>query len=63
MDIMEAGDVLEIMAVKRRECPHRHCREPLEHSEEFQNLPEYLYCPKCHDIAYDMDGFRIARLK
>lgn len=63
MDYSEAPDVLEIMAVKRNECPHRRCGEPLEHFSGLENIPEFLYCPKCNDIGYDLDGCRVARIE
>lgn len=53
MDYMEAQDMKEIMSVKRNECP---CGEPLEHFSGIDEVPDYLYCPKCISKAYDFDG-------
>ena len=50
----EAQDMLEIMAVKRNECPR--CQNPLEHFSGLEHTPEFLYCPKCNDKAYDESG-------
>jgi len=60
MDRMEALDMLEIMAVKRMGCPR--CQEPLEYFSGLEHIPEYLFCPKCNDRAYNLDGERIAEL-
>ena len=57
MDRYEAQEVKEIMAVKRNECPR--CTEPLEHFSGLEYIPEFLYCPKCNDRAYDYDGRRL----
>ena len=40
---------------KRLECPK--CQTELEH------IPEYFYCPKCLDKAYNEDGKVIMELE
>ena len=35
-------------------CPN--CGEELEHFSGLEHIPEYLYCPKCVDKAYNEDG-------
>ena len=60
MDRYEAQEVKEIMAVKRNECP---CGEPLEYFSGLENIPEYLFCPKCNDKGYNFDGEVIVRLE
>lgn len=61
MDYMEAQDMLEIMAVKRWECPH--CKSPLSHFGGIEKAPDYLYCPKCLDKGYNAVGEVIVRLE
>ena len=50
----EAQDILEIMAVKRNECPR--CGSPLEHFSGLENIPEFQYCPRCNDKAWNESG-------
>ena len=42
-------------------CPH--CQTPLQYFSGVENMPEYLYCPKCNDRAYDLDGEFLAQLE
>jgi len=44
----------------RHECPK--CAEPLEHFTGIEKCPEYDYCPRCNDWAYQ-DGQRLFRLE
>jgi hypothetical protein len=46
---------------KFRLCPI--CRGELEHFSGLEYIPEYWFCPKCNDWAYDESGEKIARLK
>lgn len=57
----EAQDMLEIMAVKRSECPR--CKEPLNHFSGLELMPEFLYCPRCNDRGWNEDGEVIVRLE
>lgn len=50
MDYEDAQDILQEMRLSRGECPH--CEEPLEHFSGIENVPEYDYCPRCMDWAY-----------
>ena len=60
MDYMEAQEIKEIMAVKCGECP---CGEPLEHFSGLEEIPSYLYCPRCMTKGYNEDGEVIVRLE
>ena len=35
-------------------CPH--CKGELSHKSVEEGIPEHLYCEKCMDAGYDMDG-------
>ncbi len=42
-------------------CPR--CFTILEYCKGNEYIPEYFYCPKCHDIAYNADGEVIGGIK
>jgi len=42
-------------------CPH--CGTELEHFSGLEHIPEYYYCPKCLDKAYNENGEVIAELE
>ena len=42
-------------------CPK--CQTKLEHFSELEHIPEYFYCPKCLDKAYNEDGKVIMELE
>lgn len=44
-----------------RLCPE--CGAELEHFSGLEHIPEYLYCPKCNDWAYNENGEKIAKLE
>ena len=51
----------EAEIVKEGMCPY--CNEQLESFSGQENLPAYLYCPKCNDKAYGMDGQVLAKIE
>jgi hypothetical protein len=56
----EAQDMLAEERLARYECPN--CCEPLEHFSGLENIPEYEFCPRCMDWAYDSEGHRLFQL-
>jgi len=41
------------------DCPFQYCPEcgtQLEHFSGLEQIPEYFYCPKCMDKAYNLEG-------
>jgi hypothetical protein len=51
----------ETDSVKEGMCPY--CNEQLESFSGQGKLPAYLYCPKCNDRAYGMDGQVLAKIE
>jgi hypothetical protein len=51
----------EADSVKEGMCPY--CNEQLESFSGQENLPAYLYCPKCNDRAYGQDGQVLAKIE
>lgn len=41
-------------------CPK--CGEKLAYFSGLEHIPDFFYCPKCNDQAYNEDGEEIARL-
>jgi len=41
-------------------CPY--CKTELAYLSGKGYTPDYLYCPKCKDVAYDFDGYPLFRL-
>ena len=51
----------QILEVSKMNCPN--CNSNLEHFSGLEYIPEYYYCPKCIDVAYNEDGEKIADLE
>jgi len=55
---MSAGNEREFIDYlqnkERRACPE--CGTQLEYFSGLEQIPEYFYCPKCMDKAYNLEG-------
>ena len=55
--LQDAQDILEMVSVRRNECPK--CGTPLYHFSGLERIPEFLYCPMCNDQAWNYEGKRL----
>lgn len=51
----------QFLVEAENKCPN--CGTELEHFSGLERIPEYLYCPKCMDKAYGLDGEVLFRLE
>jgi hypothetical protein len=61
LKLYTAGYRLMPKSQTKMKCPE--CGTLLEHFGGLENIPEYYYCPKCNDKAYNEDEEVIARLE